>query len=48
MHNTLDIQSEAHRLLNLFDQLPAGWEFDPAYDDLEREYAELRMAFGTN
>jgi hypothetical protein len=33
------------RILNLIDELSAGCdsEFDTVYDDLEREFAELRL-----
>jgi hypothetical protein len=45
MYHMHDIRSEQLRLLNVFDRLPEGWdaEYHPAYDDLERDYAELRM-----
>jgi hypothetical protein len=48
MQTMHDIRSEDLRLMNLFDQLPEGWDsnFHAAYDDLEREFAELRMQFG--
>lgn len=50
MHNMHDIQSKACRLMNQFEELPDGWdsEYDPAYDDLEREFAELRIHFGNH
>jgi hypothetical protein len=48
MQNMHNIRSQARRLMNQFDDLPDGWdsEFHPAYDDLEREFAELRLHFG--
>jgi hypothetical protein len=40
--------SAAYRLPGLLDELSAGCdsEFDVVYDDLEREFAELRLQFG--
>ena len=45
IHDTHAIYS---RLLSLSDELFAGCdaEFDTAYDDLDREFAELRMQLG--
>jgi hypothetical protein len=36
------------RILSLIDELSAGCdtEFDTVYDDLEREFAELRLQLG--
>lgn len=43
-----DIHTATCRLLNAFDELSAGCdpEFDAAYEELEREFAELRLHFG--
>jgi hypothetical protein len=48
MSNIREIHAESLRLLSLLDDLPAGCDpdFDTAYDDLEREFAELRLHFG--
>jgi hypothetical protein len=42
IHDTNAVNS---RLLSLIDELSAGCDtdFDSVYDDLEREFAELRM-----
>ena len=44
-HNT---PSTLYHLASLLDELSAGCdaEFDAGYDDLEREFAELRLQFG--
>jgi hypothetical protein len=43
-----DIHAESLRLASLLEELSAGCDpdFDTAYDDLEREFAELRLQFG--
>jgi hypothetical protein len=48
MQNIHDIYSESLRLARLLDDMSAGCDpdFDAAYDDLEREFAELRLQFG--
>jgi hypothetical protein len=48
MQHHHDSQSVTSRLVYLLDELSAGCdaEFDAAYDDLEREFAELRCQPG--
>jgi hypothetical protein len=48
MQNIHDIHTETLRLARFFDDLPAGCDpdFDAAGDDLEREFAELRLQLG--
>jgi hypothetical protein len=48
MPNIRDVHAESLRLASLLDDLAAGCDsdFDTSYDDLEREFAELRMHFG--
>ena len=48
MQNIFDTHAINSRILSLIDELSAGCdaEFDAAYDDLEREFAELRMHNG--
>lgn len=48
MQNIRDIHSEFLHLASLLDDFSAGCDpdFDVAYDDLEREFAELRLHFG--
>ncbi len=48
MQNTNDTHAIRSRLLILTDELSAGCdhEFDSVYDDLEREFAELRCQLG--
>jgi hypothetical protein len=45
MQHIHDSQTAASRLASLIDDLSAGCdsEFDAAYDDLDREFAELRL-----
>ena len=42
-----DIQSAAYRLADLIEDLSAGCDpdFDAAFDEAEREFAELRLTF---
>jgi hypothetical protein len=48
MQHLHDSQTVNSRILTLIDELSAGCdtEFDAAYDDLEREFAELRCRPG--
>ena len=45
MQNTTDYDAMTSRFNQLTDELSAGCdlEFDTAYDDLEREFQELRL-----
>ena len=45
MYNTTDHHAITSRLYQLTEELSAGCdlEFDTAYDDLEREFQELRL-----
>jgi hypothetical protein len=47
MQTALDTHTIAYRLPALLDELSAdtGFEYDPALDDLEREFAEIRLGF---
>jgi hypothetical protein len=44
-----DAHASAHRLASLLDELSAGidHEFNAAHDDLEREFAEIRLGLGS-
>lgn len=48
MQTTYDTHALNGRVLSIIDELSAGCdhEFDSVYDDLEREFAELRMCNG--
>ncbi len=48
MQTTYDTHAIYSRLFSLSDELSAGCdaEFDTGYDDLDREFAELRMQLG--
>jgi hypothetical protein len=48
MQNTYDTHAFNGRIVSLIDELSAGCdaEFDAHYDDLEREFAELRLQHG--
>jgi hypothetical protein len=48
MQNLTDTHAINSRILSIIDELSAGCdaEFDVAYDDLEREFAELRWQLG--
>ena len=47
MQTNLAIASECHRLICLLDEYPAGCdpEFDAEYEELDRQFAELRLQF---
>ena len=48
MQTIYDTHAINSRVLRIIDELSAGCdhEFDAVYDDLEREFAELRMQLG--
>jgi hypothetical protein len=48
MHRYHDIHGAAYRVINRLDDLSVRGcdEFDPAYEEAEREFAELRLEFG--
>lgn len=48
MHHLHDIRATALDLIHRIDDLSAGCDpdFDAQLDDLEREFAELRVHFG--
>ena len=48
MQHIHDAQTAASHLAILLDELSVGCDpdFDAFYDDLEREFAELRLHFG--
>ncbi len=48
MQTIHDITAETYRLINLLSEYPAGCdpEFDTEHEELEREFAELRLHFG--
>jgi len=50
MQHITDIHAVNSRMLQIIEELSAGCDsdFDTAYDDLEREFAELRLTFGHN
>jgi hypothetical protein len=47
MRTIQDINSEAYRLVTLLSEYPAGCdpEFDAVYEELDREFAELRLHY---
>jgi hypothetical protein len=47
MQHRHDIHAAAYHLASLLDELSAGCddEFDDTYEELEREFAELRLQF---
>ena len=47
MQTTHDINAEANRLVSLLSEYPAGCdpEFDAEHEELERQFAELRLHF---
>lgn len=48
MQTIQTIHAEAYRLASLLSDYAAGCdpEFDAAYEELDREFAELRLHFG--
>jgi hypothetical protein len=50
MQTTCDTYGFNSRILSLIDELSAGCDadFDAHYDDLEREFAELRLLSGNS
>jgi signal transduction histidine kinase len=50
MQHIHDSQTAASRLIRLIDDLSVGCDsdFDTAYEDLDREFAELRLHLGND
>jgi hypothetical protein len=48
MQHIHDTHFATSRLANVLDEMAAGGipEFDPAYEELDREFAELRLQLG--
>ncbi len=48
MHNLQHAETGTHHLISLLDELSGGIDpdFDTAYDELDREFAELRLQLG--
>ena len=49
MQHIHDTHAAGYHLVSLLDELSAGCdpEFDAAYEELDREFAELRLQFGS-
>lgn len=50
MKTSHDIHAEAYRLASLLSDYPAGCdlEFDAEHEELERQFAELRLQFSNH
>ncbi len=48
MQTIHDITAESYRLASLLSEYPAGCdaEFDTEFEELDRQFAELRLHFG--